>query len=151
MALAELVTWKQYERTNEAESDGQDDVFARKTNASAGEIVFPESISSQYEGFSRQLLVVRFKASRPVAKASEKKVNRPSLERWATIAIDVTVLLSFAVVVTGFFVFLLELSAGRPAFLLPSFSAFFIFSIVGLVAFRLKRAVGYLQSDRQSL
>lgn len=81
----------------------------------------------------------------PVIQAHTGTSSRPTFAGWITVAVDGVMLLSFAFVVTAFFIFLLELSAGRIAFLMPIFSTFIVFSIIGAVAIRLRRAVSSIQ------
>lgn len=149
MALAELSEWKQYESAWSPEED----TFVVETDMNGKhrselvslKVTFPRQKHQMVA--SKELRRIRFQARRPIAAPYEMTAsNRPNILRWLPISLDVLLLISLSAIISGVFVFLLELSAGRPAFLMPSFSAIFIFTIVGVVSYRLKIATRRLQS-----
>lgn len=149
MALAELSEWKQYEPTYSFEEDQfvvEPYMDGKRKSASVSlNVTFPRQKRQMV--IAKELRRIGLQARRPIAAPSEMTVsNRPSVSRWLLISLDVLSLISLSAVISGFFVFLVELSAGRPAFLVSGFSAIFIFTIVGVVSYRLKLAIRRLQS-----
>ena len=77
--------------------------------------------------------------------------TRPAFEREINFAVDIVLIISISFSIVGFFVFLLEMSAGRASVMLPSFSAFFIFLVVSLIVFRLRKSIKLLQREQLPL
>lgn len=150
MALADLATLPHYdtETFHEEKKLNRRGYSNTKSNARGAKVVIAELRQFVSDDFSGERIVIPPLARRPVTKDPVPKSNRPSVGRLTSIVIDGTIMISSATVVTAFFVFLLELSAGRLARLVPSFSALFIFLLVGLVTFKLRQAVGDMRNDR---
>ena len=147
MALAKLNSWM-YEAastTNEEKPSPLEYQMHMIGQSEAKAVCFDHK-SSRYRENGLQLTRVYLQSQRNVTEAKPRSSNRPTIPIWIVVAIDGFLLLSLAFVIAGFFVFLLELSAGRLAFLAPSFSAFFIFSLVSMVVWRLKRSIRKMQS-----
>ena len=127
------------QREQISESKRADDYFDdAKAQNRADEFCYGGAIGSVYGNTN-----IRF-VNAPIR--SPQKMARVSLPRWILFLINGVVLLSLSIVVSAVFVFLSELSQGESAFLLPSFSAVLIFSIVLAVALKLVRAVKALQN-----
>ena len=81
--------------------------------------------------------------------------TRPAFKREINFAVDIVLIIvliiSISFSIVGFFVFLLEMSAGRASVMLPSFSAFFIFLVVSLIVFRLRKSIKLLQREQLPL
>lgn len=149
MALAELAEWKQYETTYSFEQEpfgGEKYLNGKRRVVKPVLMHVPSAQEKRQKAIARELRKIALQARRPMVESAKALPNRPSVSRWLPISLDVLSLISLSAVISGFFVFLLELSAGRPAFLVPSFSAIFIFTIVGVVSYRLKLAIRRLQS-----
>ncbi|TDE36317.1 hypothetical protein [Antarcticimicrobium sediminis] len=148
MALAELAS-RRYEVAPGAEQ--QVLCSAGYTTNKVGTIVAEAVLLGAKKYGSRtaelEFMRIALQSRRQLKVPQTKASNRPVLSGWINLAIDGAMILSWAIVVIAFFIFLLELSAGRPEYLVPSFSAFFIFSIIGLVAFRLWKSIKFIQSD----
>lgn len=148
MALAELSEWKQYAPGYPREEDQfVVEPYMNRKRGSAPALLDVTFYRKKRQMFvSKELKRINLQARRPIAAPSVMTAsNRPSVARWLPISLDILSLISLSAVISGFFVFLVELSAGRPAFLVPSFSAVFIFTIAGVVSYRAKLSIQRLQ------
>ena len=166
MASASLAAWPLYhgEPFGERESQVHRGYSSRRSRIwDANDLVADRRyVSSGYSGVERYRMKVQARRAAAEAsltlgaeasataatEASGTKAERPSIDLRTQILIDGAVPVSFSIVVIALFVFLLELSAGRLAFLMPSFSAMFIFLMIALVTLRLRRTVGSIENDR---
>ncbi|MEO1196630.1 MAG: hypothetical protein AAFX45_10700 [Pseudomonadota bacterium] len=145
--MADIAEWKKYESVYTFDQDGYGvrDYQPRKLRKGRATEVLTMPVAKKRRAVDAELLRIAIQARRAADEEAPITAKRPSVSRWIPISLDILALVAFATVLTAFFVFLLELSAGRPAFLVPSFSAMFIFAIVGIVSFKLKGAVRRFQ------
>lgn len=158
MASASLAAWPQYhgEHVGERESRVHRGYSGRRSRIwDANDLVADvRHISSGYSGVERYRMKIQARraateaSATPATEVSATKAERRSIDLRAQFLIDGAVPVSFSIVVIALFVFLLELSAGRLAFLMPSFSAMFIFLMIALVTLRLRRTAGSIENDR---
>lgn len=151
MALAELVLGS-YERG----SAGRTYVPPVRSYQSVpphihtGEVFDLDIARPRYRIADLKLKHVALQSQRPVQASQNATSNRPGISRWINLSVAGLLLTSMSIAAISFFVFLLEVSAGRPAFVLPSFSAFFIFSVVCLITLRLRKKLQFIQRDELS-
>lgn len=148
MALAELASHR-YEtatRLDRSEAEAIEYGFMNVARE-VSDVVYSTQRAAKIHKADLELKRVALQSRRPATRHKAQISNNPKVSIWVTSAIDATMLLALGFVVTALFIFLLELSAGRPSFLVPTFSAIFVFSMVSLVAFRLRRAIKFIQSN----
>ena len=148
MALAELIS-HQYEAKPLVGSTDTNTIGYRSSNAEhvEGNVFLLATKRPTYRRADIEMKRIALQSRRPVVESRPLVSNHPTIDRWIGKVVDSAILLSLATVATAFFIFLLELSSGRPAFLVPSFSAVFVFSVVGIVALRLKKTMKFMLSD----
>lgn len=137
MALASLVDQMQYE------ADERPGRKSRRTGVSGKsiphkreEVIIRTMPLKNRAHTSLDLAKIGLQARRPVVIADDRSSNLPTVSKWVISLLNGVTLLSLAIVVVSLFVFLAEFSRAETQALVPSFSAFLIFLVVGLVTFR---------------
>lgn len=148
MALAELMAHR-YEDAPDLQVERKRTVSYRihKADLGARGVVYLANSGAFHRKKGLEMKRLELQLRRPITEARPLVSNRPSIANWIMLVINGAGLFSFALVVAALVTFLSELSAGRPALLIPSFSAFFVFSVVGLAALRLRQSVKFMQSN----
>ncbi len=139
MALADLAAQK-YEVASGGSSKKLNSARRFTPLDETASILLAKSVNAA-EVVDLDLVRVELQSRRPVSLAPRTRNSVPEIGNWVLPTIGIVILVSLVVSVVSGFVFLLELSSGQFSLLMPSFSAFFVFSFLGLVSFSLNAAL----------